>query len=408
MPESANKTHLLSGVRVLEIADEKGQYCGKMLADLGAEVIKIERPGGDPSRRIGPFFKDKASSEDSLRWWYHNSSKKSITLNLDTSDGLVIFKKLIKDTDILLETPDPGKIEGASLGYGALAGINPRLILSCITGFGMTGPYRNYKASNLVGVAMGGMMSVVGDADRPPITPCGEPGFLNVSIFGCVATLIALYYQKATGKGQLVDIPMQPCVASCLEYTFPFYAYLGINLKRMGSHLQMFGPGKNSFCYPCKDEGYIFGMPAAPPLDWMEEEGMVEDLKEDERLWYDWMYRIEKEEHINDVFSKFIRTHTKKEMHDRLTKERSVWSAVRTVEEVANDPHLRERDFFIDVEHPDLGETVRYARPPAIINGARGDVRPCPKIGAHNEDIYMGRMGMKKEELIALVSAGVL
>ncbi|EFK95375.1 Formyl-coenzyme A transferase [sediment metagenome] len=155
MQEKEKGARLLSGVRVLEITDEMGQYCGKMLADLGAEVIKIEKPGGDPSRRIGPFYKDTPSLEGSLRWWYHNTSKKSITLNLETSDGLEIFRKLVKGVDVVLETPEPGKAEGAGLGYEALTGINPRLVLSCITGFGLKGPYSGYRTSNLVGLGMG-------------------------------------------------------------------------------------------------------------------------------------------------------------------------------------------------------------------------------------------------------------
>ncbi|MBN1847804.1 MAG: CoA transferase [Deltaproteobacteria bacterium] len=408
MSENKKPENLLAGVQVLEIANEMGQYCGKMLADLGAEVIKIESPGGDSSRRIGPFYKDTPSAERSLRWWYHNTNKKSITLNLKTNDGLDIFKKLIKGADVLVETPEPGRMEGAGLGYGVLSELNPRLVLSCITGFGMNGPYCKYKASNLVGAGMGGMMSIVGDQDKPPIAPCGEAGYLTVCIFGAIATLLALYRQEAIGKGQLIDIPMQTCVASCLEYAFPYYAYLGTNLKRMGSRLQSFGPGKNTFCYPTKDGGYVYGVTSAPPLDWMEEEGMVDDLKEDERLWYDWMYRIEKEEHVNDVFSRFVKTHTKKEMYDQLLEKRSVWSTVRTIEEVANDPHLRERGFFTEVKHPDLGQDITYARPPAIIDGKVGRLRPSPKIGEHNEEIYSGRMGMEKEEIIALVSAGVI
>ncbi|EFK95374.1 Formyl-CoA transferase, partial [sediment metagenome] len=157
------------------------------------------------------------------------------------------------------------------------------------------------------------MMAIVGDPDRPPVKPHGETGYFTVSLLGTVATLTALFHQEATGRGQLVDISMQTCVASYLEYTFPFYAYLGETLKRNGSRIQMFGPGKNTFCYPCKEGGYVFGVPVAAPLDWMEEEGMVDDLKEDQRLWVDWTYRIQKEEHINEVFANFIKTHTKKE-----------------------------------------------------------------------------------------------
>ncbi|MFC1825424.1 CaiB/BaiF CoA transferase family protein [Thermodesulfobacteriota bacterium] len=407
MSEAADKKGLLDGIKVLEIADEKGQYCGKVLASLGAEVIKIEKPGGDPARKIGPFYKDRPSPEGSLYWWFHNTSKKSITLDLETSDGQVIFKRLIKEVDILLETPSPGVAEGAGLGYEALAEINKGLILGSITNFGKKGPHADYKAPDIVGAAMGVLMSIIGEPDKPPLRPYGDAGFFAASAWASVAVLTALNARDVTGKGQLIEIPMQACIAVSLEYTFPYYAYLGDNLKRMGARLQVMGPGNVSSCYPCKD-GYIFAVPMAPPLDWMEEEGMVDDLKEDERLWYDWPYRISKEEHISEVFAPFIKKHTKKEIFDKIIEERSVWMPVHTFEEVATDPHLRERGYFTEVEHPDLDAKIPYPRPPARVRGIPDQMTRAPGIGEHNEEIYLGKLELSREELISLASAGIV
>ena len=159
----------LSPYRVLDLTDEKGPLCGKILADLGAEVIKIEKPGGDPSRHIGPFCGDIPHPERSLYWMAYNASKKGITLNIESRDGQEIFRELAKVADIIIESYDPGYLDGLRLGYSELSKLNPAVLMTSITPFGQTGPYSHYKASDLVLWSMGGYAYLCGDPDRPPV-----------------------------------------------------------------------------------------------------------------------------------------------------------------------------------------------------------------------------------------------
>ena len=161
----------LSDVRVLDLTDEKGVYCAKLLADLGADVIRIEKPGGDPMRRLGPFFNDSMKKEESLFWFNFNTSKRGITLNIENRDGQEILKKLVETSDVLIESYAPGYLDSLGIGYKALSELNPGLIFASITGFGQTGPYKDFKSSDVVAVAMSGLMYIGGFPDRAPSYP---------------------------------------------------------------------------------------------------------------------------------------------------------------------------------------------------------------------------------------------
>ena len=162
---AAEQDSALRGRRVLELADEKGVYCGKLLADMGADVIKIERPGGDATRRIPPFWQDEAHPEKSLFFMYMNASKRGVTLDITKPEGRDIFKQLAQTADIILETFPPGYLDALGLGYETLKGSNRRLVLTSITGFGQTGPYKDFKAADIVAAALGGAMYVTGEAE---------------------------------------------------------------------------------------------------------------------------------------------------------------------------------------------------------------------------------------------------
>ena len=160
---------MLSPYRVLDLANEKGYYCSKLLADLGADVVKIERPGGDLSRNSGPFYHDIPDPEKSLNWFVFNRGKRGITLNIETADGQDIFKRLVKGADFVIESFAPGYVDRLGLGYLALSQVNPRIIITSITPFGQTGPYKDYKAPEIVNMAMNGILFMCGDPDRPPV-----------------------------------------------------------------------------------------------------------------------------------------------------------------------------------------------------------------------------------------------
>ncbi len=223
---------LLSPYRALDLTDEKGFLCGKILGDLGADVIKIEAPLGDPARNIGPFYRDIADPEKSLSWFAYNTSKRGITLNLHTADGRDIFKRLVETADFVIESFAPGHMEKLGLGYQDLNQINSKVIMTSITPFGQNGPYKDYKASDLVVLAMGGYLYLCGDADRPPVRISLDQAYAHAAVEAATGTIIALYYRESSGEGQHVDVSAQECCISMLYNAKPFWFLNQKILKR--------------------------------------------------------------------------------------------------------------------------------------------------------------------------------
>ena len=233
----------LAGLRVLELADEKGQFCGKLLGDLGADVIKIEPPGGEPCRHVGPFLDDIPHPERSLSFWHYNTSKRGITLDLETADGRELFRRLAADADVILETFRPGLpgVSGARL-RGAAASKIPALIMCSLTPFGQTGPWRDYLSSDLLHMAAGGEMASCGydEADVPNAPPIA-PGGGNAWHMGChyayMAIMAALVHRTVSGQGQYIDASIHEACALTTESAIANYVYRGEVVRRQtGRH----------------------------------------------------------------------------------------------------------------------------------------------------------------------------
>jgi crotonobetainyl-CoA:carnitine CoA-transferase CaiB-like acyl-CoA transferase len=192
---------LLGDIRVLDLADQKGVYCTKLLADLGADTIRIETPGGDPMRHVGPFLHDEPDPEKSLYWFQFNTSKRGITLNLETADGREILRQLAGKADVMVETFPPGHLDEIGLGYSNLRQVNPGLVLTSITPFGQTGPHRDFKGSDLIAQAMGGLMYLAGFAEDPPYKLHGSQAYHSASVQAAVGTMVALNARELTGRG---------------------------------------------------------------------------------------------------------------------------------------------------------------------------------------------------------------
>jgi crotonobetainyl-CoA:carnitine CoA-transferase CaiB-like acyl-CoA transferase len=203
---------MLRGLCVLDLTDEKGSLCGKIFGDLGADVIKIERPGGDAARKVGPFYHDIQDPEKSLYWFFFNSSKRGITLDLGTIEGREIFKRLVEAADIVVESFPPRYLDGLGLGYSVLSEINPQIIMTSITPFGQSGPYKDYKTSDIVAFALSGAMSICGDPDRPPLRLNPYHAYSYAGATAAAGTLIAYYYRQVSGQGQHVDVSVQESV----------------------------------------------------------------------------------------------------------------------------------------------------------------------------------------------------
>ena len=411
MSEQTGDKTALGDLRVLDLADEKGAYCTKLLADLGADVIKIEPPGGDPTRDIPPFYRDIPHRERSLYFWQYNSNKRSITLALETADGRDIFKRLVRTADILIETGRPGYLDNLGLGYEALSEVNPALIMTSITAFGQTGPYKDYRASDIVGVAMGGMMNTSGYPDGPPVMPYGRQGYHVAANHAAIATLIALYYRDVSGRGQHIDVSMQTAIAQSIEFANEFYFYCQWVLKRQGSRHGSTGIGEPvGNILPCQD-GYVCTFGHAGPFDWMEADGVVGTLKEDPRWLEDPQFRRLPEtiRYLDERHRAWTMLHTRQEITEGCQNQHISWAKCSTLEELFEDEHLLHRGFWIDVEHPELGTTFKYPGAPYVLQKTPWKmVSRAPLIGEHNTEIYENELGFTGEELSTLSAAGII
>ncbi|HEY0423911.1 MAG TPA: CoA transferase, partial [Rhodopila sp.] len=251
----------LAGLRILELADEKGQFCGKLLGDLGADVVKIEPPSGERCRHIGPFLDDIPHPERSLSFWYYNTSKRGITLNLETADGQTLFGRLAAAADVILETFPPGYLTSLGFGYEALREANPGLILCALTPFGQTGPWRDYLSSDLLHMAAGGEMASCGyDEVDVPNAPPIAPGGGNAWHMGChyayMATMAALVYRTVSGEGQYIDVSIHEACALTTEAAVANYIYRGEVLRRQTGRHHAAGPTPRTQ-FRAKDGMYV-------------------------------------------------------------------------------------------------------------------------------------------------------
>ncbi|MFC1871764.1 CaiB/BaiF CoA transferase family protein [Chloroflexota bacterium] len=418
MTDKQDNGNLLPPVRVLDLSDEKGFLCGKILGDMGADVIKVERPGGDPGRNIGPFYHDIPDPEKSLFWFAFNGNKRGITLNIEADDGQQIFRQLVKDADILIESFNPGYMDGLGLGYPALNEINPRLIMVSVTPFGQTGPYKDYQASDIVCMAMAGFMSICGDGDRPPVRVPVPQAYLSGAADGAAGAMMAYYYRESGHEGQHVDISIQESMLSTLIPAIPFWQLDHFHMKRYGS-TRLVDQGSSRIVWPCRDGyvncfliGGVTGARTNKPLsEWMEEEGMLPDFMRE----IDWdKFDIGKvtssqiglmEEHID----RFFRRHTKAELYQWAIEKRAMLYPVFNSQDLVEYEQLSQRGFWVEVDHPELGVTVTYPGAWAISSEANLSMRRrAPLIGEHNREIYESELGITGANLAILKQSGVI
>ena len=430
MRDDATEETALGDIRVLDLAGEIGQYCTKLLADLGADVIKIEPPAGDPVRNLPPFYHDEPGPEHSLYWWNLNTNKRSVTLSLAGEEGRQIFRRLAATADVVVESFEPGYLAGLGLGYDSLAELNPGIILTSITGFGQWGPHAGYKAPDLVGVAMGGTMWLAGDPQDPPNLPPWKQGFISASIIGAAGTLTALLYRDASGEGQHVDVSMQEALSLTQETAMQTWDMLQALRCRNGSRgiLPIDIPGIG--VYETSD-GYVYGYVGSPGgatwsdlLDWMAEEGKAEDLLGEpyeetcRNLNLRFLSSIASDPeaakrvahlpHINEVLRRFVKTKTKWEMYEQAQRRRLLFGIVSTPEDIAKNPQLQYKKWLTPVEHPELGETLQYPGRPYDFSLTPWAIRRRPPLlGEHTEEV-LAEVGVEPEELSRLREAGVV
>jgi len=417
---------LLGDFRVLDLTTERGFLCGKILGDFGADVIKIEPPGGEPSRYAGPFYKDIEEPEKNLHWLAYNTSKRGITLNIESKRGKEIFEQLVKTADFVIESFEPGYMDSLGLGYSALEKLNPRVIMTSITPFGQTGPSANDAASDITVWARGGFMHTVGEAD--PGEPCrisAPQAYLVGSLHAAWGTMIAHYYRETTGQGQYVDTSMQEAILFLPTNAYEIWDINKVNTSRAGAgwvrpRPDPPGPLAVRWNYPCKD-GYVnlvFGggsqaglvKSMTALLKLADKESMAGHLRD-----YDWSKfdssKITQEENdkMEKVLVDFFLTKTKKELYDAALEHSIVLVPLNSVKDITENKQLAARNYFVPVEHDELGETINYPGNPLKMSAAPWKIQcRAPLIGEHNAEIYCKELNISEEQLVELKAAGII
>ena len=418
VPDGIN--FLLAPYRVLDLTDERGLLAGKILADLGADVVQIEPPGGNPARNIGPFYGDDPQPEKSLFWWAYAANKRSITLDLEQKDGQALLKKMVGEADFLVESFTPGYLDTLGLGYDLLAEINPKLVMVSITPFGQDGPYSNYQATDIVGMALGGFMYLTGDDDRAPIRISFPHFYLHGGAAGATAAMLAHTYRITSGQGQYVDVSCQQAVAKTLAHAPQIWDIEGAILKRMGVYRQTSGENRVRINWPCKD-GYVNYMVQGGSvaystralLEWMKEDSFDTadlDAIDWEKMGYG-AITPELMDQLGGPLGDFFKGHTRAELVQGSLDRRILLFPVATPSALQDHPQLEARGYFKELEHPELGATVQY--PGAFVKSGDGEdiagiYRRPPLIGEHNTVIFQGELGITGSELDSLKRSGVI
>jgi crotonobetainyl-CoA:carnitine CoA-transferase CaiB-like acyl-CoA transferase len=410
--------NLLGGFRALDLTDEKGIVCGKILAALGVEVIKIEKPGGEPVRGTPPFLHNTPDPEKSLYWFAFNTDKRSITLNLEVSQGQDLFRRLVEKADFVLESFVPGYIDSLGLSYEALRRVNPRIIMTSVTSFGQKGPYSQYKGSELIASALGGVLLTTGDPDRPPVREGPDSIYFHAGTVAALGTIIAHYHRQITGEGQQVDISLHEVAASRTFNNLVIWEF-GKRLLKRSDGVRRIGARSTRWIWQCK-EGYIFwtlmpgkfGAPGNRALSrWIDEDGLENPLNK--VINWDEFHpaKLSREElHTYEgVIAKFFMNHTAKEITEEGLKRGINAALVDSPADVLESQQLKARDYWVDLEHPELGIPLIYPKYFFLSNQTENFVRRrAPLIGEDNEDIYVKELGLSNTEITALKKTSII
>jgi CoA:oxalate CoA-transferase len=390
--------HLLAGLKVLDLTHYiAGPYCTRLLAGLGAEVIKVERPRvGDPARHLPPFSQDRPGLERSGTFLWLNQGKKSVTLHLQSAPGVELMHRLVAWADVCVENFAPRVLPNLGLAYAQLAAINPRLVLTSISNFGQSGPYRDYRAQDLVLFGMGGSMASLTPPDDMPFALGGTPAQIMGGAAGFTATLGAVYGARMSGVGQHVDVSMFEAMASSQTQEFVAYAYRGTGGR----------PGYLGLIYPCQD-GYVM-LVDQQPHQWEKMTQLIghPELVHDPRL-----HTVpERRAHrplLDSYLGPWIRTRTKVEVYHAGQQAGIPCAFFATVQDVVDSPQMQARAFLTASEHPEVG-TLQYPGVPFRLGDQAVTLSAAPLLGQHNAEVFGAWFGLTPARLERLRRDGVL
>ncbi len=377
---------MLEGLKVLDLTDEKGRFCGKILADMGAEVIRVEKPG------------------QSVTDCYANRGKHAVSLNIEKPAGQALLLRLVDQSDVLIESFTPGYLASTGLSFDFLCKQNPRLIMASISGFGQKGPYSHFNSSELVCAAMGGQVYLNGEPGRPPIQP---PAPLASSL-GCLnavtAIILAIWQRHTSDRGQHLDISIQECAADALDHAMVRYFYQGEKPERTGA----FNWNRTMRVFPCRD-GYIlltFYHQWETLVEWLNSENMAEDLIDPKYL--DEAERRLNLDHIVNVLEKWTLSHGVDALEETGQAMHFPWGKVNTIPQVVEDIQLNARGYFVTAKDPE-GREYKFPGAPVKMSASPWQVNPVlPAAGEYNQEVFCRRLGLKANELSDLRQEGII
>ena len=394
----------LTGYRVLDLGGPLSLHCAKLLADMGADVIKVESPAGDESRRVPPFKDDAPHPEKSLYFLHFNTNKRGITLDVAKPDGRAILLELCKKADVVIETHRPSRAKELGLTYQDFSAVNPALIVASITPFGQNGPWKDYKANDMAGIALGNLLYLAGEPGEPPLQPPGEIAYGMASTYGAFGIAVALYHRLDSGKGQHIDVSMHECAGHIAGYFIPNFGYTGekpARASRKGEETDLYDPYKTKNGY-----ARIFIIPIEQwrrLVDWMGKPASISG-PEFEKM----AFRRKHPEIVVGAIAEFCARYTKEELYEEGQKRRIAVTPINTAGEFIEMEQTKSRGLFVDMEHPVIGKYKQFGVVPRLMETPGSIYRAAPLLGEHNKDVFIGDLGMNNDDLVALRAEGVI
>ena len=401
---------LLPPYRILDLTGPEAVFCGKLLADYGADVVKVEPPGGDPTRNKAPFIGDEVGIDRSSYFLFYNTNKRSVTIDIDTPKGQELFKKLAKTADVLIESFPVGHMESKGLGFDSLNAINPSLVMASVTPFGQTGPWSGYQSSDLISLAASGFMQITGDPDGPPLRQGNEQSHFPGAQYAAAAIMGALFYRDMQGGGgQYIDVSQQEAMITYYTDAHPALAWMqrGENVTRVGTNSTLVIP---LGAYPSSDGWISAGI--ITPREWENlSQWMYEVTGNEEILNDDYKGGNQDRAPFNDIITAlvidFTTRFTSEELFHQGQERNLVFIPVNTVSDLLVDPQLEASNFWFDIDHAEAG-TLRYPLGVFDSEEVSPTTNPAPHLGQDNEAILCGELGLSQSELFSLRSQGVV
>lgn len=414
---------VLDDVRVLELGGELGAWCGKLLADMGATVIKVEPPTGDQTRRYPPYFGDEPNKDRSLYFWHYNTNKRSVTLDITTEQGREILRRLASTADVVIDSFAPGYLDALGIGYERLQEVAPTIVMAAITPFGQGGSYRDYAATDLTALAFGGPVWSCGydDHSLPPVRGGGNQAYHTSCHFAVIGIMTALIHRQFSGAGQFIDVNMHAAQNVTTEGAAYNWLVAGGTVQRQTGRHAALEPTPVSQVL-CRDGRYVnIGFPARTEeqwlhlLAWLEEEGLVKDLAEylsppsREAMLRRDPAALKQMRQVMEAVQALAQRVDSYDLFRRAQDLGFQWGVIYSPEEALEDPHFRERGMAVEVEHPELEASFNYPGAPYKFGASPWRImRRAPLLGEDNNAVYIEELGLTSEDLAALAEAGVV